>query len=149
MYTRTTKRVSDGDAITADDRNYIAAEIDRRNVVNGGGLDIEYATWGQRISIAGTFSNIRMVFTPSGGIPFATTATVGTVVTLTPGSANCFDSTLDSSTGKWTVDTSVTAALKVYNDFTSSTSTNAGVGGKWVMVGAASDGTTRLIGDPC
>lgn len=149
MYIRRTKRVAGGDEILADDYNYLGAEIDRRNLISGGGFDVEYAEWGQRLTLRETFTNLRMVYTPSGGIPFATTATVGTVVTLTPGSVNCFDSTLESSTGKSTVDTSITAALLVYNDFTSSTSTNAGVGGKWVMVGTAPDGTTRLIGDPC
>lgn len=147
-FRRTVKRVDADDPITAEDRNYIAAEIERCVVVPGPGIFVEWGPFGQTVSAAESFSDIRMVLTQSAGIPYATTATVGTVVTLTPGSALCWDSTLNSNES-WSTDTSVTAGLTVYNDFTSSSSTNAGVGSMWVMVGTAPDGTTRLIGDPC
>jgi hypothetical protein len=100
------------------------------------------------IRLNADLTNVRWVLTQSAGIPYATTSTSGTVVTLTPGNALCYDSSLGSA-GTWSTDTSKGAGLKVYNDWTSSTSTSAGVGGKWICVGTAPDGSTRCLGDPC
>jgi hypothetical protein len=116
----------------------------------GAGIVVQWVAGIPYTRLAGMkFTNLRMVYTQTGGIPFATSATVGTVVTLTPGSAFCFDSFYNVD-NKSVVDTSGTPALLVYNDFTSATNhQNAGVGGQWVMVGDAANGTTRLVGDPC
>jgi hypothetical protein len=92
---------------------------------------------------------VKWVYTQAAGIGYATSATVGTVVTESPGSALCFDSTLNTTTGAYSTDTSIPAALKVYNDWTSSTSMLAGVGGKWICVAQAEDGSWRCLGDPC
>jgi hypothetical protein len=94
----------------------------------------------------GGYSNITWVYTPAGGIPYAT-ATAGPPSVLTPGSIACYSGTKDPATGKWTQ--SATADTTVVNGYTSSTSTNAGVGGKWIMVGTEADGTVTCIGDPC
>jgi hypothetical protein len=95
---------------------------------------------------SGGYSNITWVYTPAGGIPFAT-ATAGPGSVLSPGSVSCHSGTKDPATGKWTQ--SATADTTVVNGYTSSTATNAGVGGKWIMVGTEADGTVTCIGDPC
>lgn len=93
----------------------------------------------------GGYSNITWVYTPVGGIPFATAT--GSPSVKTPGSAMCYSGTKDPVTKKWTQ--GAVADTLVYNGYTSSTSTNAGVGGAWVMVGTNADGDVEIIGDPC
>lgn len=149
-FTRDIPTPKPGDEIAAADIATLVYEIRRCQLIAGSGILVNVGPVGTRVDVSrNVLTNIRTVYTQSAGIGFATTATVGTVVTLTPGSAVCWDSFYNAD-NKSVVDTSTTPGLTVYNDYTSvSSHQNAGVGGQWVMVGDAANGTTRLIGDPC
>lgn len=95
----------------------------------------------------GGYSNITWVYTPVGGIPFAT-ATAGPGAVDTPGGPTmCYSCVKNPATGVWTQGGSLDTP--VVNGFTSAGLINAGVGGKFVMVGTEADGTVSCIGDPC
>lgn len=85
MYTPPrTKRVQDDDPITADDRNYLAAQIDSKTILVGPGLSADYRPQGTYIRLSNLVGNV-IAQTSSGGIA----ARTGTTFPYTPGSAIC------------------------------------------------------------
>lgn len=132
---RTVRRVEPEDDITADDRNYLAEEIERLQIIEGVGIRVEATPLGQIVH-APTYPQYVGALTPSGGIAAATGSPP------TPGSETCQIYDILGS-GPWQYRG---YSRKVYNDLKS---TNNIAGSTYITCIMAPDGTIRALGEGC
>jgi hypothetical protein len=138
LASRPVAKVNPDEEITADDRNYLAAEIQKRDPLPGPGIKADRGPDGVVIS-AIAYEGMLGALIPSGGI-LACSSDGATQPTFTPGSASC--QIYVFSNLKWKY---AGYSRTVYNDMTS----GPVAGSKLVQVTPSGDGALHATGEPC